>query len=160
MKKQIQCQIESEEIKSTSFPVSGVVKMQVKVKCGSISKSVQVKLMESPDMDKETFDKFLKEVAFMHEVIELKCNLSTSYRKIVELDICEMCGIGTGTTKYPDGKFKHTDEKLLKLYQHDVCSECYEMCKDKDKKDFLHKLKKNETENSSEVFSEDAKGGE
>lgn len=142
MKKIVSCQIEPEQVKKKDYPLQGNIRIAVYVKSGDIKKSTHVTMVEKLDMVAEDLKDFLRKVDEIKSDYKITTSFSSSLSKEVTLDICEMCGIGTGSTRYPDGNFKHIEKKLVKLFQHDVCSECYEDYKDMDRKKFLNKLKK------------------
>ncbi len=43
----------------------------------------------------------------------------------IEMQCCDRCGIGVGTTNYPEGKFKHINQKLHTTPKgREVCEDC------------------------------------
>lgn len=41
-------------------------------------------------------------------------------RKCVVMNVCRLCGVGSGVTVYPDGPFVHTQRRL----HDDLCDAC------------------------------------
>ena len=123
VKKKIKVPIKTEQLNGCFYPIDAQTKLSIKTKIGSETKTVGASLGPEEGLDKEKLENFFEKFSKLE--VDLEPKLTYNLHTVVEMDICQTCGIGTGKTHYPEGWFEHEERSLKRLHKYDLCGTCY-----------------------------------